>query len=114
MYFGIIREYKGLDVLIRAAQLLKEKLEDFKSRNVEVIACSTDSEQSHWGWLELPKEKGGIKGVNYPILADLDKTISMNYDVLFGDYKPTGKLSFAWPKSMDQIPLDYNNESLNN
>jgi beta-glucosidase len=25
-------------------------------------------------------------------------------DVLFGDYHPTGKLSFAWPKSMDQIP----------
>jgi len=28
-------------------------------------------------------------------------------DVLFGDYKPTGKLSFAWPKSMNQIPLDH-------
>jgi beta-glucosidase len=26
-------------------------------------------------------------------------------DVLFGDYKPTGKLSFAWPRSMAQIPL---------
>jgi beta-glucosidase len=26
-------------------------------------------------------------------------------DVLFGDYKPTGKLSYTWPKSMDQIPL---------
>jgi len=25
-------------------------------------------------------------------------------DVLFGDYKPTGKLSFAWPRSMDQFP----------
>jgi beta-glucosidase len=25
-------------------------------------------------------------------------------DVLFGAYKPTGKLSFSWPKSMDQIP----------
>jgi len=25
-------------------------------------------------------------------------------DVLFGDYKPTGKLSFGWPKSMDQLP----------
>ena len=24
-------------------------------------------------------------------------------DVLFGDFKPTGKLSFAWPKSMDQV-----------
>lgn len=65
----------------------QEKLEEFKSRDVEVIACSTDSEQSHWGWLQMPKEEGGIKGVNYPILADIDKTISMNYDVLFGDYE---------------------------
>ncbi len=29
-------------------------------------------------------------------------------DVLFGDYKPTGKLSFSWPKSMDQLPLNVN------
>ncbi len=26
-------------------------------------------------------------------------------DVLFGDYRPTGKLSFTWPKNMDQIPV---------
>ena len=65
----------------------QEKLEEFHSRNVELIACSTDSEQSHWGWLQMPKEEGGIKGVNYPLLADIDKTISMNYDVLFGDYE---------------------------
>src|SRR4029077_15258686 len=26
-------------------------------------------------------------------------------DVLFGDYKPTGKLPHTWPKSMDQIPV---------
>jgi len=26
-------------------------------------------------------------------------------DVLFGDYKPTGKLSYSWPRSMDQVPL---------
>jgi beta-glucosidase len=29
-------------------------------------------------------------------------------DVLFGDFKPTGKLSFSWPKSMDQLPLNPN------
>jgi beta-glucosidase len=29
-------------------------------------------------------------------------------DVLFGDYEPTGKLSFSWPKSMDQLPLNIN------
>jgi beta-glucosidase len=27
-------------------------------------------------------------------------------DVLFGDYKPTGKLPITWPKSMDQIPIN--------
>jgi len=29
-------------------------------------------------------------------------------DVLFGDYKPKGKLSFSWPKSMEQLPLNIN------
>jgi beta-glucosidase len=27
-------------------------------------------------------------------------------DVLFGNYKPTGKLSFSWPRSMAQIPIN--------
>jgi len=27
-------------------------------------------------------------------------------DVLFGDYKPTGKLSFSWPRSMAQVPIN--------
>ena len=33
-------------------------------------------------------------------------------DVLFGDYKPTGKLSFSWPKSMNQFPIDPNDDHL--
>ena len=27
-------------------------------------------------------------------------------DVLFGDYKPTGKLSYSWPRSMAQVPVN--------
>ena len=27
-------------------------------------------------------------------------------DVLFGDYNFKGKLSFSWPRSMDQIPIN--------
>ncbi len=27
-------------------------------------------------------------------------------DVLFGDWKPTGKLSYSWPRSTDQIPIN--------
>ena len=33
-------------------------------------------------------------------------------DVLFGDYKPTGKLSFSWPKNMNQFPIDPNDDHL--
>ena len=62
------------------------KLDEFKSKNVEVIAVSTDTEQSHWGWLQMAKNAGGIEGVTYPLVADTNKTISMNYDVLAGDF----------------------------
>jgi len=64
----------------------QEKLAEFEKRNVQVVACSTDTEQSHWGWLQMPKSQGGIQGVKYPIVADTTKTISLNYDALFGDY----------------------------
>lgn len=64
----------------------QEKLAEFESRNVAVVACSTDTEQSHWGWLQLAKEKGGIEGITYPLVADTNKTISYNYGVLAGDY----------------------------
>ena len=34
-------------------------------------------------------------------------------DVLFGDAPPTGKLSFTWPRSMDQIPLGHGKAAIN-
>ncbi len=64
----------------------QEKLEEFKSRDTEVVAVSTDTEMSHWGWLQMPKNQGGIQGVTYPLVADTNKTISKNFDVLTGDY----------------------------
>jgi peroxiredoxin (alkyl hydroperoxide reductase subunit C) len=65
----------------------QDALAEFEKRNVALVACSTDTEQSHWGWLQVPKEQGGIKGITYPIVADTTKTISMNYGVLSGGYK---------------------------
>jgi beta-glucosidase len=32
-------------------------------------------------------------------------------DVLFGDFKPTGKLPHTWPKSMEQIPINVGDEA---
>ena len=62
------------------------KLDEFEKRGCKVVACSTDTQESHWGWLQMAKEDGGIKGVKYPIIADTNKTISDAYDVLVGEY----------------------------
>lgn len=64
----------------------QEHLAEFEKRDTVVVACSTDTEKSHWGWLQMDKSDGGIKGVTYPIVADTNKTISKNFDVLKGDY----------------------------
>jgi peroxiredoxin (alkyl hydroperoxide reductase subunit C) len=69
----------------------QEALEEFEKRNVAVVACSTDTEESHWGWLNMDKNAGGIKGVKYPIVADTEKTISYAFGVLAGEYDYDGE-----------------------
>ena len=46
----------------------QDKLAEFEKRDTVVIGVSTDTEFSHWGWLQVPKGEGGIKGVSYPLL----------------------------------------------
>ena len=64
----------------------QDKMEEFDKRDVQVIGVSTDSQFSHWKWLQTELKDGGIKGVQYPLVADQSKTISMAYDVLAGEY----------------------------
>lgn len=64
----------------------QSRLKDFQERGVELVAVSTDTEQSHWGWLQMSKDNGGIQGVTYPVVADTNKTISHNFDVLTGEF----------------------------
>ena len=60
----------------------QEKLQEFRDRNVELIGCSVDYKFSHFAWLHTPRTQGGIKGVTYTLLSDLNKTVSTDYDVL--------------------------------
>ena len=64
----------------------QDKISEFEKRNVAVVGCSVDSKFSHWAWLNTELKNGGIKGVKFPIVADISKTISENYGVLAGDY----------------------------
>jgi len=75
----------------------QEKLAEFEKRNVAVVGCSVDSHFSHWAWLNTPKDKGGIEGVTYPLVADLSKTIAVNYGVLAGEWEfnEEGEMGFS-------------------
>ncbi len=59
-----------------------ERVDDFKAKNVEVIGISVDSKFSHLAWISTPKKQGGIEGVKYPVVSDINKKISADYDVL--------------------------------
>jgi len=74
----------------------QDKLNEFEQRNVQVVGCSTDSKFSHWAWLNTPLNKGGIEGVKYPIVSDINKTISDNFGVLAGHYENDENGDLVW------------------
>ena len=61
------------------------RLEQFKKKNVQVIGCSIDSHFTHLAWKNTPVKNGGIGNVQYPMVADLSKSIARDYDVLVDD-----------------------------
>ena len=58
------------------------RLEDFKKKGVEVIGVSIDSHFTHLAWKNTPIKLGGIGNVQFPIIADINKSISRDFDVL--------------------------------
>jgi peroxiredoxin (alkyl hydroperoxide reductase subunit C) len=60
----------------------QDRLKDFDKRSAQVVGCSVDSWFSHLAWLNTPKAKGGIQGVSYPIVSDINKNISRSFEVL--------------------------------
>ena len=62
-----------------------DRLEEFRKRNTEVIGASVDSQFTHRAWAQVDRSEGGIKGVNYPLLADISKKIARDYGVLMED-----------------------------
>jgi alkyl hydroperoxide reductase subunit AhpC len=62
-----------------------DRIKEFRDRGAEVIGCSIDSQFSHLAWIQTPREKGGLGGLTYPLVADLTKKISADYGVLLDD-----------------------------
>jgi len=61
------------------------RLDEFTSRGINVIGVSVDSQFSHFAWKNTPVEEGGIGQVRYPLVADLNKQIARDFDVLLNE-----------------------------
>jgi alkyl hydroperoxide reductase subunit AhpC len=59
-----------------------DRNEDFAKLGVQVLGVSVDSHFSHLAWTQTERSKGGIGKTEYPLVADLNKQISRDYDVL--------------------------------
>lgn len=61
------------------------RYQDFKSKGIEVIGVSCDSEFTHLAWKNTPVNAGGIGKVQFPLVSDITKDITRSFDVLFGN-----------------------------
>lgn len=59
-----------------------DRLEEFHKIGAEVVGVSVDSKYTHLAWTEKPRAQGGISGLKYPLLADLNKTMAADFGVL--------------------------------
>jgi peroxiredoxin (alkyl hydroperoxide reductase subunit C) len=62
-----------------------DRYAEFKSLNTEVLGVSVDSQFSHLAWIQTDRKEGGLGDLAYPLVADLKKEISTDYNVLDTD-----------------------------
>ncbi len=58
--------------------------EKFKAVGAEIVGVSVDSVHTHLAYLRTPRDEAGLGGLNFPLFADLDKSVAAAYDVLTG------------------------------
>jgi len=61
------------------------RLSEFADRGINVIGISIDSQFSHFAWKNTPVNEGGIGQVRFPLVADLNKQIARDFDVLLNE-----------------------------
>lgn len=61
------------------------RIKKFKALNTKVIGISVDSQFSHAAWRNTAPEDGGLGAIDFPLVADITKSIARDYDVLVAD-----------------------------
>lgn len=63
---------------------------EFKDNGAELVGCSVDSHFSHMRWSQSDRKEGGLGGVEFPLLSDITKEISISYNSLVTKGKDKG------------------------
>ena len=61
---------------------LSDRLAEFSEMDCDILGASTDSEECHQAWAQVPREANGIAGVRFPLLSDRTHRIARDYGVL--------------------------------
>ena len=59
-----------------------ESTKAFSEINAHVLGVSTDSHFTHLAWVNTPRSDGGLGQIDFPLLADISKNMSRDYNVL--------------------------------
>jgi len=67
-----------------------DRAEEFRRLGCEIIAVSVDSKFTHLAWVNTPRSEGGLGEMNIPLVSDLTKQISKDYNVLLEEGPDAG------------------------
>ncbi|GIX65753.1 2-cys peroxiredoxin [Babesia caballi] len=82
--YGLIIFYPLDFTFVCPTELLSfsERLSEFEERGVKVIGVSIDSPFSHLAWSQMDLKSGGLKGLKFPLVSDMSRSIVTSFGVL--------------------------------
>lgn len=64
---------------------LSDRISEFRKLSTQVLGISVDSPFSHLHYLLSKRNQGGVAQLNYPLVSDVNRTITKQYEVLTDD-----------------------------
>jgi peroxiredoxin (alkyl hydroperoxide reductase subunit C) len=85
--YVILLFYPANFTSISATELinLSDRISEFRKLSTQILAISVDSPFSHIHYLLSKRSQGGLGPLNYPLISDLNQTITKKYRLLTGD-----------------------------
>jgi peroxiredoxin (alkyl hydroperoxide reductase subunit C) len=90
--YVILLFYPANFTSISSTELIQvsDRISEFRKLSTQILGISVDSPFSHLHYLLSKRSQGGVHQLNYPLISDLNQTITKKYKLLTDD-------GFAFP-----------------